>query len=189
MASFLLQVFKNPFSTGGVAPCGPKIIASVTHAAAVSTADQIVELGPGTGVFTQAIDRQRKEGSQFFAVEINPEFAAITRSLCPNVQVFEGSAADLKSFLPIESWGKVDVVVSTLPWSLLSKELQSTILDTVVQCLKPGGRFLTVMYVQSRIFPMGIRFAKMLRQKFVKVERLRPVWDGPFPMFAYSCLR
>jgi phospholipid N-methyltransferase len=56
-----------------------------------------------------------------------------------------------------------------------------------VRSLRPGGRFATFAYVHGTPFPGGIRFRRMLRERFAKVSLSPVVWRNLPPAFVYRC--
>ncbi len=78
-----------------------------------------------------------------------------------------------------------DCIICGLPWASFSKNLQNELLDTIINVLKPGGRFLTFAYLQGLLLPAGIRFKKTLATRFKKVTTTRTVWMNIPPAFVY----
>jgi len=189
MSTFLKQMFSNPFSTGGIAPCGPQIVKIVTDHAGLDEARSVVELGPGTGVFTEEILKKTLPDTVFFGLEINHEFVEATRKRCPEALIYEDSAENLLEYTARHNLTEVDCIISTLPWTIFPKELRERILNVVYAALKPGGVFLTVSYSHMKNLPSGIKFSKQLKHTFSGVTPTKGVWDGPLPMFAYHCVK
>ena len=52
---FLSQLFKSPIETGAIAPTSEKLSKLIVDMANLSEKKFVVELGPGTGVFTKEI--------------------------------------------------------------------------------------------------------------------------------------
>jgi hypothetical protein len=55
-------------------------------------------------------------------------------------------------------------------------QLQDKLLATVLDVLKPGGKFLTFAYLQGLLLPSGSMFRKKLHAKFKKVKTTGTVW-------------
>lgn len=187
MANFFKGIITKPTATGGLAPCGKPIIELVTNSVDLPNAKTVVELGPGTGVFTEVILQKINPDALFFAIEINPDFVKATRERCPEAIVYQDSAENLDKYLDKHNVGKVDCIVSTLPWTLLGDDLREGILRKVKASLKPGGEFITVCYLHGKPLPGGRKFQKLLDQEFPNVNPTKPVWNRFLPMFAYKC--
>ncbi len=78
-----------------------------------------------------------------------------------------------------------DRIISSLPWSTFSDDLQDDLMETIMNVLNPGGKFLTYAYLPGLIFPSAIRFRKKLHEKFDKVSRSEIVWTNFPPAFIY----
>lgn len=154
-----------------------------------STVNNVVEFGPGTGVFTEGIVDRLKEDAKFFAIERSPELAAITRKRCPSVTVYEDSVVNVVSLCEREAMDKIDVVICGLPWASFSESLQSEILDAMLEMLPEEGQFATFAYWQGVVLPAGRRFSRRLRRTFSRVERSHTVWKNLPPAFVYRCVR
>ncbi|TWU01407.1 class I SAM-dependent methyltransferase [Neorhodopirellula pilleata] len=153
------------------------------------TARNIVEYGPGTGVFTQAVHRRLHPDANFFAIERSAELARITRAQCPGVEVFEDSAAEVERLCQAKGMQQVDAIICGLPWASFPESLQASILDATMNVLRPGGRFATFAYWQGVVLPAGMRFSKRLRTSFDSVERSPTVWRNLPPAFVYRCTK
>ena len=59
----------------------------------------VVELGPGTGVFTKEIIQQISTRTVFFSLEISETFVKETKHNCPDATIYHSSAIDIKKYL------------------------------------------------------------------------------------------
>ncbi|MGJ6962142.1 class I SAM-dependent methyltransferase [Streptosporangium sp. G11] len=150
-ASFLLKFVRAPTTVGAVAPSGP---APARVAAVPRTGSPVVvELGTGTGAFTDAIQRRLAGRGQHIAVGINPRFAQQPAALHPAVDIVNTDAADLAAVLAQRGLSQTDVVVSGLPWAAFTENQQRDVLAAVVAVLPPHGVFTTFAYVRARWAP------------------------------------
>ena len=164
--------------TGAIAPSSPRLAETMTAGLGLERAARVAELGPGTGVFTEAVLALLRPETRLTAVEINPRFADALRDRFPQVDVITGSAEHL-------ALDEVDVVVSGLPWTAMTADRQRRILDAVTAALAPNGRFTTFAYAHAAWTPPARRFAASLRSRFAVVERTSIVWGNLPPAFAY----
>ena len=189
MTFFLRQFVRAPTRVGALAPSSRHLADEMMRAADVSSASVVIEMGPGTGVFTERLAADLSPGSRFFALEINPRFVEATRRRCPGVIVHDDSATNAR--LHLENIGEkhCDLIVSSLPWATFRPSLQAEILDTIVDVLKPGGRLLTFAYLQGLALPSGQRFRKALDARFAAVKKSPMVWRNVPPAFVYSAVK
>ena len=185
LIQFLKQFVLHTAKTGAVAPSSEGLADLITETAGLHSASAVIEFGAGTGVFTEKILQKIPDETRFFALEINPDFVKATRKRCPDAVVYHDSAANAKKYLDELGINECDCIICGLPWAAFSEELQNELLDTIIDVLKPGGRFLTFAYLQGLLLPAGMRFKKKLSTRFNSVTKTRTIWLNFPPAFVY----
>jgi phosphatidylethanolamine/phosphatidyl-N-methylethanolamine N-methyltransferase len=180
--TFLVEFARSPLVVGAVAPSGRGLAEVMTAPIPRRGHPVVVELGPGTGSFTAAIQRRLGGRGRHVAVEINPRFATRLAAAHPGVEVVRGDARDLGDIVD-----RADVVVSGLPWAAFSESRQGDVLSAVTRTLAPGGAFTTFAYVHARWAPPARRLLRSLRAHFDEVVIGRTVWANLPPALAYHC--
>ena len=71
--NFLREFIKEPGSVGAVAPSGSVLAARMLDGISLDQSSVVVELGPGTGVFTAEILTRISTRTRFLAVEKKPD--------------------------------------------------------------------------------------------------------------------
>ncbi len=178
LMSITREFLRHPVLTGAIAPSSPRLAEEMTAGLGLEHASCVAELGPGTGVFTEAILALLSPEARLTAFEINPRFAASLSERFPQVDVVTGAA----EHLALED---VDVVVSGLPWTAMTAARQQRTLAAVTAALAPNGRFTTFAYTHTAWTPPARRFAATLRSRFAVVERTKVVWRNLPPAFVY----
>ena len=185
LIQFLKQFVLHTAKTGAVAPSSEGLADLITETAGLHSASAVIEFGAGTGVFTEKILQKISDETRFFALEINPDFVKATRKRCPEAVVYQDSAANAKKYLDELGINECDCIICGLPWAAFSEELQNELLDTIIDVLKPGGKFLTFAYLQGLLLPAGMRFKKKLSTRFNSVTKTRTIWLNFPPAFVY----
>ncbi len=185
LIQFLKQFILLPTKTGAIAPSSEDLADLITDAADLSNISTVIEFGSGTGVFTEKILQKIPENAKFFALETNSDFVEATRNRCPEALVHHDSAANAKKYLNDFGTNDCDCIICGLPWASFGEDLQNELLDTIIDVLKPGGRFLTFAYLQGLLLPAGMKFKKKLTTRFKKVSKTRTVWLNLPPAFVY----
>ena len=187
MLRFIRQFLSHPLKTGAVSGPSQEVANWIVNAAHLSNAKTVVELGPGTGVFTEKILERISDDTLFFAVEINPFFVKETKKRCPNAIVYEDSGLNMRKYLKKHGVDGCDCIISGLPWSCFEEELQENMLQAVVDALNPRGEFLASGYLPGALFsPVGKKFRNMLHDKFDKVSISKILWKNIPPYLAFS---
>ena len=185
LVQFLKQFVLHTTKTGAVAPSSEGLADLITDTADLHNASAVIEFGTGTGVFTEKILQKIHDETRFFALEINSDFVKVTRKRCPEVVVYQDSAANAKKYLDELGINECDCIICGLPWAAFSEELQNELLDTIIDILGPGGKFLTFAYLQGLLLPAGMRFKRKLSTRFNSVTKTRTVWLNFPPAFVY----
>jgi phosphatidylethanolamine/phosphatidyl-N-methylethanolamine N-methyltransferase len=182
---FFRNFLKNPSAVGSLIPSSKALARLMTKTAKVQEADVIVEFGTGSGVFTEQIQKDRKKGSHFFAFEINEEFATMTQERCPDIQVYNESAAQTLNRLKEHNLSRCNCIVSGLPWATLPEDIQNELFSVMFESLAPNGIFVTFGYVQSSIMPSITRFRERLEHSFQETGVTQYVWSNIPPARVY----
>ena len=187
--TFLKNFLRNPGQVGAVAPSSSRLVRMMVDWFDWNQLRNVVEFGPGTGVFTQAISEKLHPDSTFFAVERSAEMAEVTRKRCPDVTVYNDSVTNIAELCQKESVEKIDTVICGLPWASFPESLQTEIIDAMLGVLAPEAQFATFAYWQGVALPAGARFSRRLRSTFANVERSPSVWLNLPPAFVYRCTK
>jgi len=187
--AFLAATVRSPGQIGAVAPSSPQLAGLLASVVPAHGTPVVVELGPGTGSVSAAIDARLPEGARHLAVELDPRLAAFLRRTRPGVEVIDGDARELTGLLAERAAAEVDAVVGGLPWSLFGQQAQGEILAQVGAAIGRTGVFTTFAYTHTRVIPAARRFRELLAESFEEVQTSRTVWRNLPPAYAYVCRR
>ncbi|MCG8602396.1 MAG: methyltransferase domain-containing protein [Verrucomicrobiales bacterium] len=187
--SFLRAFFRNAGSVGAVAPSSEALANLMVDWLDWDEINSVLEFGPGTGVFTEAIAKRISHETKLIAIERDEELAEITRNRCPDVTVRQACVSDAASICREEGIESVDAILCGLPWAAFPEELQNTLLDAMFEVLPRGGKFATFAYWQGLALPAGQRFRRILREHFSEVKQSPTAWKNLPPAFVYRCVR
>lgn len=184
-AVFLREFLRAPVQIGAVAPSSASL-ASVAVAPVPEHGEPVVvELGPGTGAFSGAIQRRLDGRGRHLAIELNPRLAEIVQRRHPGVEVLNSDAASLPEILAQQGIERADMIISGLPWAAFPASLQQSIMDAVRTVLASGGVFATFAYIHALKLPPAVRFRTMLEGQFDRVRTSRTVWRNLPPALVY----
>lgn len=146
--AFVGQVATHWRETGALIPSGKRLArtmaACIRH---VGSQDVIVELGPGTGVFTQELLKNFPL-NRVVAVEFNHAFVGRLRKTLPAATIIEGCASQLPELLEANGIqpGQVAAVISGLPLLSLDRALSEQVIRAIGRTLRPGGTYVQFTY-------------------------------------------
>lgn len=177
---FLGQWLRNPRELGSLTPSSRFLTREVVERIDFGTTRYVAELGPGTGVFTQAIlDRLAPDG-RVLAIDTNDAFVEHLRREITDrrLTVVKASAEQVDRLAAEAGWQAADAVVSGIPYSLLPPATTLAILQASRRALREGGLFV------------GYQYSRMLRPHLLRVfgnVHYRAVLLNIPPAFVYAC--
>lgn len=176
---FLREFARDPLHTAAVAPSSPALAAAMVEP--LPSSGVVVELGPGTGAFTRAIQEHTAGRVRHLAVELNPRWAALLERRHPEVDVVRADARTLPALLAERGVPEADAVVSGLPWVAYSPGPDGRGLhDVIVDALSDDGVFTQFAYAWTRWAPPARRQLADLRAHFADVT-IGPVVRANLP--------
>lgn len=185
----LREFVRNPFDTATVAPSSKHLALRMASSVPLSTADTVIELGPGTGALTNALLPRLKRQARFLAIELNPVLADAWQKQFPGCQVEVGNVNNLSEICRRHELASIDCIISGLPWPSFPVELQKAALEEVLTVLRPGGQMVTFGYHVGMCMPSGRHFHDLVRRRFRRVERLAWEWRNVPPAYILRCTR
>ncbi|HJU38195.1 MAG TPA: methyltransferase domain-containing protein [Tahibacter sp.] len=153
--TFFKQWLKNPLSVAALSPSSRQL-ARLMVRELPKGAERVVELGGGTGVFTQAMLEHGIAPDRLMVVELNAELHQFLHQRFPNVRVVCGDARKLTTLVDEHRFtadGQVDAIVSGLGLLSMPKSLQREILEGAFAVLPPEGRYIQFTY--GPVSPVG----------------------------------
>jgi len=178
--NFFKEAVKNYKTSGTVVPSSRFLANKMLKPIDFSKANLIVELGPGNGAVTKFILESLEPNTTLVCFEINDVFyKELQKIKHPQLKVLKVSAENIEEELKKIGFINADYVVSSLPLSILPKELSISILNESFKVLKEKGLFIQFQY--------SLFYYKELKRIFGKHISLsfEPI-NFP-PAFIYKC--
>tara|TARA_R110000751_G_scaffold95381_4_gene186400 strand:+ start:27340 stop:27951 length:612 start_codon:yes stop_codon:yes gene_type:complete len=134
---------KAPLTVGAIAPSSAGLARAITRGLS-ATDGPVVELGPGTGVFTSVLLARGIPGASIAVIETSSGFASALTRQFPEVRVICADAARIRRLYPFRTPAKV--VVCGLPLLSMPPGKVFRILAGSFAVLQPGGSFRLFTY-------------------------------------------
>ena len=178
--TFLSQFFKQKRMVGALAPSSKFLAAKMLNHLPIEKASIIVELGPGTGVFTDKIIKRMAPNAHLIVIELNDIFFEnMSKNFTqPNVHLHHDSAEKMGDFIQTLGAQHADIIVSSLPFTVFPSEIRDAILNKIHEFLNPEGYFVQFQY--------SLHSKKALNQRFNKTKIKFTPLNIP-PAFIYTC--
>ncbi len=186
---FARQLARQPAATGAIAPSSRSLAKRVVWQADLHDAKTVVELGSGTGVFTEEILNTLTAEQKFFAIELNKTFVTATRNRCPDACVYHSAATELPVWLTKAGSQHADCVISSLPWTIFDVADQDELMRVISSSLAPDGVFVAIVYLGAKYRSRGRYFINNLQRHFATVTTTPTVWRNLPPTQIYRCVK
>lgn len=141
---FFRSWISNPLRVAAIAPSGTSLAKLMTQEIAALDGP-IIELGPGTGVFTRALLERGIREEDLTLIEYGPEFISSLASRFPHARVLQMDAAHLGQAGIFEG-EPVSAVISGLPLLSMSPRKITAILVSAFAYMRPGGALYQFTY-------------------------------------------
>ena len=165
--SFLSSWISNPDHIGAVAPSSGAL-AELIACEITAASGSIIELGPGTGVFTRAVLARGVKEEDITLVESLPEFVALLQQRFPRARVLCMDAARLHEYSLFEN-ASAGAVISGLPLLNMSPRKIVSILVGAFSHMGSRGAFYQFTYgsrcpvPRSLLDRLGLRATRLGR--------------------------
>lgn len=140
-----MELYSNLSTTGALTFSSKALVNKMLSFTDIEHANLIVELGGGDGSITQGIVDRLSPDAELLVFEISRSFCDAMEKQFPmsNVRIICDSAENLEQYL---QGRKADYVLSSLPFSLISKEATDQILKHTKESLNEKGKFIQICY-------------------------------------------
>ncbi len=145
--TFFRQWLKNPMGVAAISPSSPQLARQMMAELPANTS-RVIELGGGTGVFTQALLEFGVKPSDLLVLELNEELHQHLQKRFPEAHVVCGDAREIFNIAQPLGFteDKVDAIVSGLGFLSMPKQSQLDIISAAFNCMKTDGRFVQFTY-------------------------------------------
>ncbi|MCX7708490.1 MAG: methyltransferase [Clostridia bacterium] len=176
---FLKRFFDSPGIVGSVTPSSRFLAEKMVRKCEVETCCSIIELGAGTGVFTEYIERYKTSECQVHIFEKDPAFTNCLISKYPRLSLYS-EAAQMGELISGGRIEKPELIISGLPFAVFESSLRKRILDQAYDALTHGGKFITFQY--------SLDLLKDLKKRYKTVELDFVLLNIP-PAVVYRCTK
>ena len=145
----------RPKHIGAIAPSGRALAKAIALQIDPARPGPVLELGPGTGVVTEAILARGIAPERLTLVEYDSDMAAFLTGCFSGVDVIEGDAFDLAHTLGSKAGEKFCAAVSGLPLLNFPLAKRRHYLEGIVRLLLPGAPMIQFSYgAQPPVAPL-----------------------------------
>ncbi len=138
---------ENFQTSGTILAASAYSIQKILKNIAFNKVQTIVELGLGDGCITKEILAKTGTDSKVYGFEINPKFITLCSKIKDNrLELIDDSAETMTIKLRERNIYQVDVIVSTLPLSMIAKLTVKSILEQASHLIADNGIFIQAVH-------------------------------------------
>ncbi|HLL38412.1 MAG TPA: methyltransferase domain-containing protein [Rubrobacteraceae bacterium] len=174
---FFRSFLANPRQVGAILPTSRRAVRDMLDMADFARARTVVELGAGTGVYTEEVLKRLHPDARFFAFEVDSDLIATLNERVEDrrLHVVNDSAENVGAYLDDD---KVDIIVSGLPFTSLPEPVKRNIFVEMSRVLSPDGVMVAIQY--------STMAQRELKRHFASVRRRVSPVNVP-PAFLFRC--
>jgi phosphatidylethanolamine/phosphatidyl-N-methylethanolamine N-methyltransferase len=146
---FFKRWLDKPFQLGALIPSSKALARAIAQHVVREQRQEmeyILEIGAGTGSFTQALLDAGVEPHRLICVEVDKQLYEYMKRRFPKVHVIWGSACQLKQLLPQQLHQNIALVLSGIPMMSIPSLIRDDIIEGCFHVLKPGGKIIQFTY-------------------------------------------
>lgn len=145
--NFFKESVKNYKTSGTIAPSSRFLAKKMLKKIDFSKANVLIELGPGNGAITERILKKLHPESVLICFEINDAFyGELLKIKHKQLIVLKSSAENILTEIEKLGFTEVDHIISSLPLTIIPKEISENILKESYKTLKIKGTFIQYQY-------------------------------------------
>ncbi|HEY5338441.1 MAG TPA: rRNA adenine N-6-methyltransferase family protein [Rhizomicrobium sp.] len=150
---FLRGLIARPKNVGAIAPSSPALAKAIAQQIDPSIPGAVLELGPGTGVVTEALIERGIAPERISTIEYDPDFAAMVAQRFPKVNVVRGDAFDFAHTLSLKDEDRFAAIVSGIPLLNHPMARRLALIEGAMDRLIPGAPFIQFSYGMQAPLP------------------------------------
>jgi phosphatidylethanolamine/phosphatidyl-N-methylethanolamine N-methyltransferase len=143
-ALFWRGLIDHPRDVSAPTPSSPALAASIAAEIDPRHPGLVVELGPGTGVVTQALLGRGIAPERLIVIETSEYFCALLARRFAGITVIQGDALDFEHYLP--DGAPIAAIVSGLPLLNFSNPVRGALIRRALDRQGPHGCFIQLSY-------------------------------------------
>ena len=115
--------------------------------------EYVIELGPGTGRFTEELHQNLPTHCKVLVLELNSTFIPkLQERYGKRFEIIEGSADEFESLVAERGWPRIDLIVSGLPFTL-PEPVKTNLFEAILRQTKKNTRYRWFTYFPRMMEP------------------------------------
>lgn len=146
---FIRRFLRHPWVVGSLLPSSPRLARAMLEGINLRPGEGILELGPGTGSFTDQIYRIIRDKRMYLGIEKEEAFVNLLRQRFPDLSFVTCAAEEFDGHASPAPLPPIKAIVSGLPCAAIGKSFLDRLVKNLNRLLTPGSLFRTFTYLHS----------------------------------------
>ncbi|MCC5829942.1 MAG: hypothetical protein JJU36_10895 [Phycisphaeraceae bacterium] len=186
---FFKRFMQHPLQVAALVPSSRGLARLMVEGLTFEPGEGVVELGPGTGVFTERLVPLLPDPSCYIGIDRDPVFVPLLRKRYPQLNFVQGMAEEVDRHVREAGIRRIKAVVSGLPWASMPEQMQRDIVGSLNRLMQPGSEFRTFQYLHIYKYRTSTRFRAMMSEWFGPYRVSRAIWFNVLPAVVVSWRR
>jgi len=187
--TFLTRFLRDPVGIGAVCPSSRLLARAMLRGLDLSPGETVIELGPGTGAFTDYISRLISDPDDYLGIEQDIKFVEVLNDQFPDLRFIAGRAENTHQHHLNSGCNPVKIIISGVPFAGVNDDTQIKIVEELQNLMPAGSIFRTFQYLHTYFLPYSIRFRKRMDEIAPVFHRSTPVLGNIPPAFVLTWIR
>lgn len=141
---FLRGLVNDPKGVSAPTPSSPVLARAIAAEVDISRPGLVIELGPGTGVVTEALLEKGVAADRLIAIEQEPSFVQLMRRRFPQLKICHNDALLFEDCIGADT--DIAAIVSGLPLLNFPLPIRQSLLRRALASQGRGGSFIQLSY-------------------------------------------
>jgi len=183
---FFQAFLKNPLKVGAIAPSSSDLAKKMLEGVEPNENSVVLELGVGTGAFTKFISELVPNKESYLGIELDKHLVKNLRVKFPDLRFMRGNACKAFALHKRSKFGKVDYILSGLPFVSMPAEINNKIFAQIEMFMDQGCTFRTFQYAHGYYMPSAIKLREFMRDRYGVSQRSQIVVKNVPPAFTLT---
>lgn len=143
---FIAAWLRAPMRIGGVLPSSRALAKAMAEQVDLSKEGAIIELGAGTGMVTHALVKRRIPKDKLLVIERERPLYDLLEQSFPDLHLLCADAMNLRKVLKEAGIGKVNAIVSSLPFLTMPNIIRLAIEEEMARAIGDDGIIIQFTY-------------------------------------------
>lgn len=183
---FFQAFLKNPLKVGAIAPSSPELAQKMIEGIKPNENSVVLEIGVGTGSFTKVLQDILPNKESYLGIELDKNLVKCLRANFPETRFMRGNACKLHSLHKRSKLGKVDYILSGLPFVSMPNQVNDRIFAEIEKFMEQGCMFRTFQYAHGYYMPSAIKLREFMRNRYGKSQKSPLIMKNVPPAFTLT---